>query len=132
MLLVSIALLGLNNKTNIYATTIPKMTEKRNLNIVIFKPKTRVKSRAVMLLAFPAVKNEITISHDVPFLCNLLARGIIPHVHNGIRAPIMLDVRTKTIPFELKIFSKKLSGMTSASTADINKAIKKAGKIAKE
>ena len=80
-----------------------------------------------MLLAFPLVKNEVTISQEAPFFCNLLARGIIPQVQSGINAPIMLEKNTKTIPFFCKTFSKNESGKTSERTADIKSAIKNVG-----
>ena len=80
-----------------------------------------------MLLAFPAVRNEITKSQDVPFFWSLLARGIIPQVQRGIKAPIMLERIIKIMLLEERIFSKKLSGITSARIAEINNAKRKAG-----
>ena len=80
-----------------------------------------------MQLAFPAVKNEITINHETPFFWNLFARGIIPHVHRGIKAPIAPDKTMDIKLFERRTFSKKLSGIISARIAEISNANKKVG-----
>ena len=88
---------------------------------------TEVKISVVIQLALPAVRNEITINHETPFFWNLFAKGIIPQVHRGIKAPIAPDNKMDIKLFERRTFSKKLSGIISARIAEISNANKKAG-----
>ena len=111
---------------------MPKKTANRKRRRVIFIPSTSVRRIAVMLLAFPAVRKEIIISQETPLLRSLLARGIIPHVHKGINAPITLEKKTDMKLPDLGNLAKKFSGNNSSSIADINKAKKKAGRISAE
>ena len=107
---------------------MPYVTANKYLYNANFVPNNiEVKISVVMQLAFPAVKNEIIINHETPFFWNLFARGIIPQVHKGIKAPIAPDNKMDIKLFDRRTFSKKLSGIISARMAEISNANKKAG-----